>query len=222
MATVHDFTRARRVLDDAISARAFPCAVAEVGRSAVLCGRMQPAGSPMRPTRARQRQKRSSTSPRSPKCSRQPRIALASCKSQKPCSRSSTRVSAIVPAWSTEDRACADAARSARALFRSAGAPPVLRDHCGVDRRSRHIERAICARTTRLPAPHRVALQRSGLHAARISARRSASRQPLDEQFARWRTASVSSIRSRFDRRATGANRRRQPKSIRGVAGSGR
>jgi CubicO group peptidase (beta-lactamase class C family) len=34
MADINDFARARRVLDDAIAARAFPCAVAEIGRTA--------------------------------------------------------------------------------------------------------------------------------------------------------------------------------------------
>ncbi len=139
MVTVHSFTRARRVLDDAIGARAFPCAVAEVGRSTgaiwtYATGRLTYAVDAREASPDVIFDLASLTKVLATATIAMLQVAQTDLSLE-------TRVSALMPDWSAEDRGRVTVARFARALLRPPRSSQVFRN----------ARRATCFRACHLP-----------------------------------------------------------------------
>jgi CubicO group peptidase (beta-lactamase class C family) len=182
MVTAHSFTRTRGVLDHAIAARAFPGAVAEVGRSTgpiwtYATGRLTYAADARAVSPEIIFDLASLT-----KVLATATIAMMQV-SQTELSLD-TRVSTLLPAWSTEDRAHV----TARDLFEHCAGLPAHRKYFATLAGRSAFEHAIC-REALCYVPRAQSLYSDLGFMLLGFLLETSGTQSLDEQFARWRTA---------------------------------
>jgi serine-type D-Ala-D-Ala carboxypeptidase len=182
MATPHTFPRARRVLDDAISARAFPCAVAEVGRASgplwtYAAGRLTYAADAREASPATIFDLASLTKVLAT-------ATVAMLQIAETAVSLDTRVSTILPAWSAEDRATV----TTRDLLEHCSGLPAHRRYFETLSGRAAFERAICHEPLAYPPRAEAHYSDPGFMLLGFLLENTASL-PLDEQFARWRTA---------------------------------
>ena len=182
MVTVHRFTRARSVLDHAISARAFPCAVAEVGRSTgpiwtYATGRMTYAADAREVSPETIFDLASLTKVLAT-------ATVAAVQVSQTALSLDTPVSALLPAWSSEDRARV----TARDLLEHCSGLPAHRKYFETLAGQPAFEHAICKEAL-CYVPRTQSLYSDPGFMLLGFLLESSDAQSLDEQFALWRTA---------------------------------